>query len=128
MIYLILTMIISILTAFIVIFCGILLNKNADCTINDLFGYRTARSMSSREVWIFANKLCAKLLIMGGVAAGVIACISVILVNFLADAEAAVWTAVGINILIAVMAVMIIPYVENKLKKFLAKDNNNDKN
>lgn len=112
----------AVLTPFILVLGGRILYKNADCDINRTFGYRTSRSMSRRDGWIFANKLCGKILFYGGMAA------AVILAYVILGEEAVFLTSVTFNILTAVMVIAVIPYIENQLKKFLAKENNNDKN
>lgn len=116
------------LTPVIVILGGMLLYKNSECEINSIFGYRTSRSMSSREAWIFSNKLCSKILLYGGIIADVISIGLVFLAYVISGHEAAFYTSIAANIAVAVMCIIVIPCVENKLKKFLAKENKNDKN
>lgn len=118
----------AVLTPFILVLGGRILYKNADCDINRTFGYRTSRSMSRRDGWIFANKLCGKILFYDGMAAAVISICAVILAYVILGEEAVFLTSVTFNILTAVMVIAVIPYIENQLKKFLAKENNNDKN
>ncbi len=128
MVNLILTTITSILAEIVVIVCGFILKKNSNCQINNWFGYRTSRSMSSREAWVFANKLCAKILIYGGITASIVSCAVILALYFIFGAEVAIGASIIINCVVAVMCVIVIPYVESKLKKFLAKENNNDQN
>lgn len=118
----------AILTPFILVLSGKILYKNAACDINRTFGYRTSRSMSRRDSWIFANKLCGKILFYGGIAAAVISVCAVFFAYVILGAEAAFLTSVIVNILTAAMVIVIIPYVEGRLKKFLAKEIENDKN
>lgn len=122
------SMFFAILTPFIITLCGKILYKNSECDINNTFGYRTSRSMSSRDSWIFANKLCGKILFYGGIAAAVISVCAVFLAYVISGEEAAFLTSVIVNILTAAMVIVIIPYVEGRLKKFLTKENKNDKN
>lgn len=128
MLYFLLTLITSMLLEIIVIICGVILKKNSDCQINNLFGYRTSRSMSSREAWVFANKLCAKILIYGGIIASIVSCAVILALYLIFGAGIAINASIIINCAVAAMCVLVIPYVESRLKKFLAKENNNDKN
>lgn len=125
---LILALIMAALTPFIVILGGILLYKNSECEINDIFGYRTSQSMSSRDAWIFANRLCGKTLLYGGITAAVVSVGAVFLAYIISGNEASFYTSIIVNLAVAVMCIAVIPYVESNLKKFLAKENNDEKN
>jgi uncharacterized membrane protein len=48
------------------VIAGIILLKFPPKNINHLYGYRTKRSMKSKEVWDFAQIFSAKLMIKGG--------------------------------------------------------------
>lgn len=122
-----LSMFFAILTPFIIALSGKILYKNAECDINGAFGYRTSRSMSSRDNWVFANKLCGKILFYGGLAAAAASICAVFLTYVISGEETSFWISVIVNILTAAMIIAAIPYVENRLKK-LAKENKNDKN
>lgn len=114
---LLLSILFAILTPFILTLGGIILYKNAECDINGTFGYRTSRSMSSRDSWIFANKLCGKILFYGGLASAAVSMCAVFLAYAISGEEATFWTSVIVNILTAAMVIAVIPYIENKLKQ-----------
>ena len=65
----------TVLTFFVpavIIICGYIMKKFHSAEPNSSVGYRTARSMSSRESWAFANERCGGLWIkIGAVAAAV---------------------------------------------------------
>lgn len=44
-----------------VMLLGSFLMRNIDSEPNSVVGYRTARSMSSPEAWLYANRMCARL-------------------------------------------------------------------
>ncbi len=116
----------AVLTPLIVIICGKILYKNADCDINSVFGYRTSRSMKSRENWIFANELCGKILFYGGIVSAFVSICAVFLAYIISGENTAFWTSVAVNLLTAVILFAIIPYIEDRLKKF--EDENKNKN
>lgn len=114
---LLLSILFAILTPFILTLGGKILYKNAECDINGTFGYRTSRSMSSRDSWVFANKLCGKILFYGGLASAAVSICAVFLVYAISGEEGVFWTSVIVNILTAAMVIAVIPYIENRLKK-----------
>ena len=96
-------------------FCGHLLKSCADMETNDWIGYRTKRSMQSREAWKFANNYAGDLWkrwsgwMLLGTAAFVV-------VLYLLGADAEVWGPIVIGVQVAVM-LLTIPVVEKALKK-----------
>lgn len=124
---LLLSILFAILTPFILALGGKILYKNSECDINGIFGYRTSRSMSSRDNWIFANELCGKKLFYGGLVSAVVSICAVFFVYVISGEEATFLTSVIVNILTAAMVIAVIPYIENRLKKF-EKENENGKN
>ncbi|MEM6642578.1 MAG: SdpI family protein [Bacteroidota bacterium] len=78
--------------------------------INDLYGYRTTRSMKSQEAWEASNRLSSNLMV--GVA--VVCCaVQLILFFLLSPATAILVTC----ILMCVLLLALIPITENFLKK-----------
>jgi uncharacterized membrane protein len=65
----------TVLTFFVpavIIICGYIMKNCHSAEPNPTVGYRTARSMSSRESWVFANERCGGLWIkIGSIAAAV---------------------------------------------------------
>lgn len=49
------------------IISGIFAKQKFTDKINNMSGYRTSRSKSSKEAWIFANKLSGNMYILGGI-------------------------------------------------------------
>jgi uncharacterized membrane protein len=45
----------------IMLFFGVKFKKHSPKNINGFYGYRTSRSMKSKETWEFAHKYCGKL-------------------------------------------------------------------
>jgi len=79
--------------------------------INDLYGYRTARSMKSQEAWDMSNKLSAQLL-MG---AGALTCLAqVVFYSIGMAAETYMLWSAGALVLFLLLS---IPPVEMRLKR-----------
>jgi hypothetical protein len=78
--------------------------------INDLIGYRTKRSMVSREHWLFANEFCSKLLLKFAIMTSVLQ----VVVFFTVNAQVALLSAIVVWIL-ALISTLIL--TEIALKK-----------
>lgn len=52
---------------------GVMAKKRVKIGINNKIGYRTKRSKSSNEAWIFANNLASNMYIIGGILAIILA-------------------------------------------------------
>lgn len=56
----------ALLCPLIMVFFGFLFLKHPPKGINAFYGYRTARSMRSRECWDYANRYFGRLILAGG--------------------------------------------------------------
>lgn len=79
--------------------------------VNDLYGYRTARSMKSQQAWDMSNKLSAQLL-MG---AGGLTCLAQVVFYFIGMAVEyyMLWSAGAL----VMFLLLSIPPVEMRLKR-----------
>lgn len=90
--------------------------KQAPKEIQSTFGYRTGRSMKSREAWEFAHNYCGKLWIVAG---GIMLPVSVVLMLLVNGKDADVVGDLGSALClihVAIMILSIIP-VEMALKR-----------
>jgi uncharacterized membrane protein len=78
--------------------------------INHIYGYRTARSMKSREAWEQGNQYAANALLM----ASVVTCLFQIVSYTLMSWSNAILTS---GIFLAVAVVLVIPVTERYLKR-----------
>ena len=85
--------------------------------INDLYGYRTPRSMKSLAVWKEANRYSSNALL----AVALITCISQVPSHFLLSG---VWMYLLPVILMCVLLIATIPLTEAHLKKHFDDDGN----
>lgn len=85
--------------------------------INDLYGYRTKRSMTSQEIWDEANSYSPKMII--GV--GLITTMAQVVFYYTLEPETGVGTAAGV---LVVLLLCTIPMTESHLKKKFDKDGN----
>ena len=83
--------------------------------------------MKNRDNRVFANELCGKILFSGGIAAAVVSICAVSLAYAVLGESASFVSSVAVNLITAAAVIAVIPYVENKLKKF-EKENENDQN
>lgn len=86
-----------------------LLKKYYPKEINDFIGYRTKRSMSSQEQWLFANEYCSRLLFKMAIAT----CTFQIVIYALVNAKIAVLTSVVLWMTCLIVAIIV---TEIKLK------------
>lgn len=79
-------------------------------TINYLYGYRTHRSMKSKEAWDFANRFSARYMLVGALLVCLFQLITILWLplkqSFMASA-----------IFMTVVLISVIPVTERKLKK-----------
>lgn len=114
----------TVLTFFVpavIIICGYIMKKFHSAEPDSTVGYRTARSMSSREAWAFANERCGGLWIKIGLAAAAVSLPFCAAYFFLSkDHGAALMCAL---MLFQTAAMLLpIPRVEKELKeKFVDK-------
>ncbi|MCI6676419.1 MAG: SdpI family protein [Clostridiales bacterium] len=60
----------------ILIVAGIILHITSAVKINSIYGFRTKTSSKNEHTWKYCNKLCAKILIVVGVAAVIAICVT----------------------------------------------------
>ena len=103
---------------------GAIYIKHPPREINSLFGYRTTRSMSSREAWEFAHHLFGKLWLICGIISMPVFILPML---FLFEADTSLISTVGAAITLVELLPMIIPvfFVESALKKNF--DNNGER-
>ena len=83
--------------------------------INNIFGYRTGRSMINKDTWIFAHEYCGKLWLKVSIAFIVA---SIIIMLCLIKTDQRVFVAVGFVIFIAEFVTLF--FTINKTEKALA--------
>ena len=81
--------------------------------------------MKNRDNWIFANELCGKILLYGGIVSTVVSICAVFTAYAISGENESFLTSVAVNLITAGMVIAVIPYIENKLKKF-EKEKEND--
>lgn len=111
----------ALLVPVIIMIAGGVMKSNAVGEINYLLGYRTKRSMSSSEAWHFANELCGKIWLIGGLVMIPLTIIGMFISIRLAGLEAGVGIICMLQI--AAMLLSLIP-VESILKKNFDEDGN----
>lgn len=94
---------------------GFFLKYHTPDDINETVGYRTKRSMSSREAWIFANKTCGKLWLTGGIISFAFS-VSVPLILYMFKGDSAgFYSGVIILILQSIFLIFSVVYIEKQL-------------
>ena len=96
----------------IVILVGVLFTYRPPRKINTLYGYRTARSMSSAAAWEMAHALSGRIYIKLG--AVLLALAVVFMLVSPLEPEATTMICMGVSV---VALIAPIPYVESRLKK-----------
>jgi Predicted integral membrane protein len=95
---------------------GVLWRKGGPKKINDLYGYRTTRSMASREAWDFAHIYSGKLFLIIGISQLIL--LVPICVYYWSFDDALVGTVPLIVLTIQMfLFILIIPMTELALKK-----------
>jgi uncharacterized membrane protein len=96
---------------------GIILLKKPPKEINFIYGYRTTSSMKNETVWKFAQKLSAKYLVIIGALQ-----ILISLLGFIYHPK--IEYAIAITLIVIFGSIVLkVVLIENKLKKFLSKNN-----
>ena len=88
----------------IMIVIGLLFRKTAPKEINYIYGYRTNRSMKSKETWEFAHRCCGRLWLVCGC---VLLSLSVIAILFTVKQSHSVTGTVEMVIIFVQLAVLI---------------------
>lgn len=109
----------TVLTFFVpavIIICGYIMKKFHSAEPDSTVGYRTARSMSSREAWAFANERCGGLWIKIGAVASAVSLPFCAAYFFISTAYGAALMCVLMLLQTAAM-LLPIPRVEKELKE-----------
>lgn len=110
---------VGILFPLAMIFLGRWLFKNAPKDINFLVGYRTKKSMASKEAWDFANTTAGKYWFsLGSASLPIFAIISLLVAVFI-EHDNVTHINFGIYGIVALQLIpflSVIPYTEKKLK------------
>jgi len=94
------------------IVCGMLWRKNPPKTINKVYGYRTTRSMKSKESWDFAHKYFGRIWFKLGLVLAVFTVI--ILFMFKNSSDNTLVIAVVILMIIQMIA-LIVPIIPTEM-------------
>ena len=100
---------------------GAIFLKRSPRKINDWFGYRTRRAMSSQEAWDFAHRTCGRIWLRWG---AVLAVATVLVVLLLGRGEASLlssWGGTAVLLQCGVMIVSTVP-VDQALKRNFDQD------
>lgn len=103
-------------------FGGVVLIQCAKSDIDSTVGYRTSRSMTSKEAWIFANKTCGKLWLTGGIISVIISVALPIAFSIIKNDTAGLYMAITILLLQTIALILSVVTTEKKLS-----DNFNEK-
>ncbi|QNO14190.1 SdpI family protein [Alkalicella caledoniensis] len=93
------------------IIIGILFRTRPPKNINYIYGYRTKRSMKSKEAWDYAHKLCGAAYLLMGILILVIVSIGKLQMSLAPEYLSLINAGIGI-----IALVIPIPYIEMKLK------------
>ncbi len=105
------------------ILLGKAFRKKAPKEINEVFGYRTSRSMRSKETWEFAHRFCGKIWLISGAA---LIPISLATMLCVIGKDTAVVGAVGAVLLVLPLVLMALTVIvtERALKNTFDKTDN----
>ena len=95
---------------------AIIFLKKTPNTINPVYGYRSRRSMKSKEAWKFAHYLCAKIWLFTGISLLVISIVAMLLVLNKPESTIGLVGQILIYSHLVIMILSIIP-VEIALKR-----------
>ena len=114
--------VVSVIFPIFMIAFGRWLSNNAPQDINYIVGYRTKRSMASKEAWDFANSTAGKYWTVTGMCCLPVFIIIGVLVSFYLnnneiDESRIVYFFAGILLLQLIPFLLVIPYTESKLKR-----------
>lgn len=94
---------------------GVILINCAESDVNSTVGYRTKRSMESKETWAFANRTCGILWLTGGIISVVLSVTVPLMLYILKDDSAGLFAGVIILALQIVALILSIVKTEKKL-------------
>lgn len=101
-----------------VTFGGIVLKQCAVSDIDNTIGYRTKRSMLSKEAWQFANGMCAKLWITGGIIITVFSVILPLTASFFLNETIGLYIGIFILVSEIISLILSVVTVEKKLQAY----------
>jgi len=114
--------ILGVIFPLLMILFGLFLSKTPPTDINYVVGYRTKRSMASKEAWLFANVTAGKYWVKTGLCSlpifviiGVV--ISIIYNSFNIDESNLHYIFLGFMLIQVIVLLSVIPYTERKLKR-----------
>lgn len=103
--------IVDLLIPIMMIVVGYLFKKNPPTTVNWIYGYRTKRSMASKEAWIFAQRYFGELWFKIGLGLAVVIIFDKLLIPIAPENLSL------INVVINLIGLMVpIPLVEKAMK------------
>ena len=98
------------------VFAGYVCRKSAKGDIGSI-GYRTERSMKSREAWTFANELAGRVYIRFGIAEMCVSVAVLTVVYVLADDITCVTVTFAAEVIQALLLIAPVPFIEKKLRQ-----------
>lgn len=101
-----------------VIFGGVVLKQCAVADIDNTVGYRTKRSMSSKEAWQFANGMCAKLWITGGIIATVFSVVLLLTASFFLNETTGIYVGIFMLTSEVIALILSVVTVEKRLQAY----------
>lgn len=96
-------------------FGGVMLIQCAKSDIDSTIGYRTRRSMASREAWILANNTCGKLWLTGGIISVIFSVTLPMIFSILKSNTAGLCAGIIILLLQTIALILSIVTTEKKL-------------
>lgn len=99
-----------------VTFGGFILKQCSDSDVDSTVGYRTRRSMASKEAWKLANETCAKLWITGGIITTVLSVVLPFTACLILNETAGLYIGVFVLLFQITAFILSVVTVENKLK------------
>ena len=100
---------------------GAIFLKRPPRKINDWFGYRTRRAMSSQEAWDFAHRTCGRIWLRWGAVLAVATVLVVLLLGRGEESLLSGWGGTAVLLQCGVMIVSTIP-VDQALKRNFDQD------
>ncbi len=94
----------------VILFISVLFWKFPPREINAMYGYRTRRSMSSNELWDYANQFCAKWMLVISLVTLLVQVASILVFS----SEVAIIVSA---VVLLVLILSLIPITEIRLKK-----------
>lgn len=109
-------LIVIIIIPLAVTFVGFILKQCADSDADNTVGYRTRRSMASKEAWQLANKMCSQLWITGGIITAVFSVVLPFTAFLLWNDTVGLYVSTAILIIQIITLILSVVAVEKKLQ------------